>query len=405
MKIAIISDLHLGYKKNTEIERDAFEAFEEALKKSKDADMILIAGDIFDTRNPDTETFIKCMELLLPFRLKNTHVKLIKGINKDIDSLSEIHAHGTPIVAIHGTHERRSRNLLNPVQALEKAGFLIHLNCNGVVFEKDGERIAIQGLSAVPDQYAVAVIDEWNPKPVKDCFNIFMCHQSIEGYVYAQHTFPLEKLPKGFDIYIAGHIHNPQISTYENKPLIITGSSIETQIKSGEIGKKVFWMLNTKNNEIKEIEYESQRPVYILENLSQEQIEKEIEGIIEKQHKKRPIVKIITDKISPELRTKFEEKVILILQERGSSENLQRVALEEHRESVQEMGRRILEENLKNMGLDVKIFESVFELSLEKKDKDIVELLKEVCKHKKPRISENKKGFETKHWKDILKSG
>ncbi|NIQ17993.1 MAG: hypothetical protein GTN43_04250, partial [Candidatus Aenigmarchaeota archaeon] len=86
--------------------------------------------------------------MIKPLLVKND-VKLVKGIEKDISKISEIALMGIPIVAIHGTHERRTKGLLNPVEALEKAGFLIYLHCNGVIFKKGSERVAVHGMSGV----------------------------------------------------------------------------------------------------------------------------------------------------------------------------------------------------------------------------------------------------------------
>ncbi len=48
MKIAVLSDVHLGYGKGTNRGEDSFRAFSEVIKKSMDADLILMAGDLFD---------------------------------------------------------------------------------------------------------------------------------------------------------------------------------------------------------------------------------------------------------------------------------------------------------------------------------------------------------------------
>ena len=51
--------------------------------------------------------------------------------------------------------------------------------------------------------------------------------------------------------------------------------------------------------------------------------------------------------------------------------------LEEHRLSVQELGRKLLIENLKEMKLDPKLFENVFELLSEDKIDKALKLLRE----------------------------
>jgi DNA repair exonuclease SbcCD nuclease subunit len=64
MKIAVLSDFHFGYGWNTRLEEDSFENAQEAISKCLDSDLILIAGDIFDSRLPRTETWAKALKVL-----------------------------------------------------------------------------------------------------------------------------------------------------------------------------------------------------------------------------------------------------------------------------------------------------------------------------------------------------
>jgi DNA repair exonuclease SbcCD nuclease subunit len=193
MKLAIISDLHFGFGAGTEREEDAFSAASEAFGKAKDADLIILGGDIFDSRDPDADMLSRAMEILQqPLLEKSSGARLVGFVGgKAGGTVSKMSLLGIPVVSIHGTHERRARGLVNPVQALEKAGFTIHLHCNGVIFEKSGERVCIQGLSGVPDQYAESVLKEWDPAPMAGCYNVFVLHQSITEFLYAEHTLDM----------------------------------------------------------------------------------------------------------------------------------------------------------------------------------------------------------------------
>ncbi len=407
MLISIISDLHLGCGKGTETEEDSFEALAEAIEKSKDADLILIAGDIFDSRVPDTETIVRCMELLLEPHMKEDIVKLVDGINgKKVEDISPSSYTGIPVVSIHGTHERRAKELLNPVQALEKAGFIIYLHCNGIVFEKNGERVCVHGMSTVPDQYAADVLEQWSPKPAENCFNIFLFHQSIEGLVQAEHLLPMKKLPKGFDLYVLGHIHEPALQNYNGKPVIVTGSAIHTQIRKESAKPLGFWKFDTKNPKPEFVPYETQRKVYIFENLPQEKLEEEMDNLLKTKHAKKPIVKIVSDKLSPDFGIKYENKVLLHLQKGAGREEVKGIVLEEHKLSVQEMGRKLLDENLKKAGIDAGVFESVFELLLEKKEKEALDAVKKSAHPQSPerKPAEPKKAEAKKQeWRSILR--
>lgn len=400
MRIAILSDFHFGFRAGSERAEDPYDAFKEAIDKSLECDLILICGDIFDTRNPDAETLTKAMELMIPPLLTQNDIKLIQGIGKDISNVSEIALMGIPIIAIHGTHERRTKGLLNPVEALEKAGFLVYLHCNGVIFEKEGERVAVQGMSGVPDQYAEGALSNWNPAPEHGCFNIFLLHQSITEFLYAEHTLDLNKLPKGFDLYVNGHIHEAKESEYDGKPFLLSGSLIPTQLKEESEKPKGFWIVETsvrdlagetpkakkvfdKNGvRIYWLPLENQRMVYFksFENPSIENIEKEVDALLAKKHDKKPIIRIdlkgrFSETLANEIEMKFGSKAILSLKRAAEKDEFPRKSLEEHKLSVDEMGRKILFENLKKAGLNPKLFENLFELLVEGKTDETIDLL------------------------------
>jgi DNA repair exonuclease SbcCD nuclease subunit len=64
MKILHISDAHLGRAQYhlPEREEDYFKAFEEALRLGKSADVVLVTGDLFDTRRPSNKTLLRFVE-------------------------------------------------------------------------------------------------------------------------------------------------------------------------------------------------------------------------------------------------------------------------------------------------------------------------------------------------------
>jgi DNA repair exonuclease SbcCD nuclease subunit len=400
MRIAILSDFHFGFGAGSERAEDCYDAFREAVEKALGCDLMIFAGDMFDTRNPDAETLARAMELMVPALLRQNDIRLLQGIGKDASKVSEIAVMGIPIVAIHGTHERRTKGFLNPVEALEKAGFLVYLHCNGVIFEKEGERVAIQGMSGVPDQYADGVLSNWNPAPEHGCFNIFVLHQSITEFLYAEHTLDLNKLPKGFDLYVNGHIHEAKESEYDGKPFILTGSLIPTQIKEGSEAPKGFYIAETsvrdlagetpdakkvfdkKGVRIYWLPLERQRKVYArtFENPTMEGIEKEIDAVLAKEHEKNPIVRIdlkgkFSETLAKEIEVKFGSRAILSLKKAAEKGELPRRTLEEHKLSVEETGRKIMLENLKKAGLNQKLFENLFELLVEGKTDETIDLL------------------------------
>lgn len=394
MKISIISDLHFGYAWNTRLEEDSFENAKEAIQKSLDSDLVLIAGDIFDSRTPNTATWAKSLEILSePLLEKNKGIKLSNLIDKNLLKIAERSLKGIPLVTISGTHERRGDYQINIIEALEQTGFAINLHQNGIIFEKNGiifekngQKIAIQGLSGVAERNALNILQEWNPKPVDGCYNILMIHQSIEPFVYSPLEPPslnLNNLPKGFDLIIDGHIHTNHLEKIGKTKFIIPGSTIVTQLKKEEAEKsKGFYKLKLPENKLNFIELENMRKFFFKEiNLDDkktvhENIEDELNKILNQKFKKTPLIKLkiigkhsdIINKEIKELEKKYQDKSILkIVTQLESEEIKQKLDLlkkmREEKLSLEEMGIQILRKNLDNLKFN-KLFdaENIFKL-------------------------------------------
>ncbi|MEA1904993.1 MAG: hypothetical protein U9M97_03835, partial [Candidatus Hadarchaeota archaeon] len=212
------------------------------------AQLILVPGDIFELRIPRQEMWAKAMRILsLPLARGGGRLKLADTIDKNPDDISPVALQGVPIVALHGNHERRSTGLVNPVQALEAAGLLMHLHHNTLVFETPAGKVAIHGMSNVPERHARDVLNTWNPRPVEDALNILMLHQSLGQYVFSDEEHPtidIADLPPGFNLYICGHMHYHEEDEVHGRPLLFPGSTVRTQLLPIEAERaKGFYML------------------------------------------------------------------------------------------------------------------------------------------------------------------
>lgn len=388
MRIAVISDSHLGYGSG-ERERDAMDNFREALEKALDHDIIIMPGDIFDTKVPTPEVLSEAMELFnMPKAMEGA--SFVEGFSKDMENVPHLTKTGLPVVSIHGTHERRTKGLVNPLQALEKAGFMVHLHCNGVVLEKGGDKVCIQGLSGVPDQYAETVLKEWGPSPREGCFNIFMLHQSIAGHVNSPNVLEPASLPNGFDLYICGHMHEDKVAEVRGRPFLIPGSLIQTQLTKESPIRRGFYSIIIEGGMLKgmkKVELEGQRPVYYRElEADREAVEKEVAGILSQPHPKKPVIRLkmkgdMESGTMRELEARFSDKAILSFRKESSAADAPAaVGLEEQKLSVQELGRKLLQENLVRSGLDPRTYESVFEALLDNRAQEALELLRKPSK-------------------------
>ena len=377
MKIAVISDTHLGFDYSGERSDDSFIAAEEAIDKAiaEKVDLIILPGDLFDSRVPKPDVFVRAMRIFSkPLVFGHSNVRLVEN-DKYVSKLSLI---GIPMIAIHGTHERRATDLMNPIEALEHAGIMIHLHLNHVVFEKHGERIAIHGMSGVPERYAGPILKDWNPKPVKDAVNILMLHQSIDPFIYSPNeppTIKLEDLPDGFDLYIDGHIHERKIHEFDlaghKRKLLICGSTIQTQLKKES--RKGFNIISVENGKIgiKFIELENQRDVYIFDINNEKELKQTEEFLRNLPAKKlKPVVRIKLNKDIDDtgLKTIQADAIVSITKNVKEEMKIKKINVV----PIEELGIKILEERagplaevLFDMLLEGKIDES-FSMLFEK---------------------------------------
>ncbi|MFH2101128.1 MAG: DNA repair exonuclease [Candidatus Micrarchaeota archaeon] len=219
MQIAIIADTHLGYPR---FEEDAFKQAESAFADAaKRADLILFAGDLFDMKIPKLESLGRAISI---FR-----------------SL------GKPVFAIHGNHERRTKDMINPVQLIAGTGAINYLHTSSEVFEKDGEKVQVFGLGSVPEEYATAALRNAveKYKPEEGAFKVLVIHQTIKELI--PHSSDelslsyLESLP--FDLIVNGHIHKTIRKLGDR--ILIPGSTVITQLKKDETAPKGYFLYDT----------------------------------------------------------------------------------------------------------------------------------------------------------------
>lgn len=398
-KIAIISDTHFGFAAGTWREEDCYDGAEEAFSKAKGADIILLPGDIFDSRVPRPEVWGRAMRLL-----EKPHLQEDKGVRLESlsgkEAVSPTALKGTPIIAIHGTHDRRGKHLLNPVQGLE-AGFLVHLHLSSIVLEVKGENVAIHGMGGVPESYAKDVLLDWDPRPVKGAYNIFVLHQSIDPFIYSPLEPPslkLEDMPEGFDLYVCGHVHYPIKTQVHGKPFLIPGSTVTTQANKAEsLNPKGFYIVDTRGP-IDFVTIDARKVFYEELEFSGEgreearrMLQEALEKIASQKLEKKPIVRIrlggslagglgARDIDAKEIISRYEGLMVSL----GERLQEQRAPMVRTLESVEEAGMRMLKEEAAKRGL-VAGAEDVFRALLEGDEKEVESLLRRL---RKPAASE-----------------
>lgn len=372
MKIAVFSDLHLGAAYNSELEEDSFANADEAMQKALDADIILIGGDIFDSRSPRTSVWARAIQIFTKPLTKKSGVNLVSS-TKELKPVHKRTLDAIPVLALHGNHDRRSKNEINAVEAFDGAGLLIHLHKQAMVFEKDGVKVAIHAMSSVPERFAKTELNEWNPQPIEGAYNILVLHQSIDPYVYSPLEPPSltrENLPTGFDLILDGHLHTHFTDSANGTPLIILGSTVITQFEKSEaeIEKGIFF-IDCNKRKIDFVPLQNNRKFFyeqveVNSNTKlRDSVEQKISDIIHVMNlQKPPVIKIRvsgkeTEVIEQDLRyleNKYDNKVILIfvkdLESPEMTEKLEFMKnLREQKLSIEEIGINILQKNLEEL--------------------------------------------------------
>lgn len=371
MKIAILSDFHIGYERFVE---DAYRQAEQALQKAASmADAMIIPGDIFDMRNPKPEVLAQGINLFRNLSKMGWTSRAVeyKGPKKIYASV--------PVVAIPGTHERKAINVEDPVELLNLAGLLVNVSDGRVILEKEGERVAIFALGGVSEERVRETLSQLDLIPMAGLVNVFMFHQSIyELLPFSDDFIKFEELPKGFDLYVCGHIHNRFETKVHGKPFLIPGSTVLTQLKDMEQEAKGFFIFDTKTKQYEFISIDSRS--FFVEKFDatgkepselQSGVGEKIQKIIDAS-KEKPIIRIVINGVLKDgyrtadidlLETvkKYQEVAIIEISKNNLEDKETRTQIEELRSgkfenmSIKDYGLGIFIEKLRASNYDLKV--------------------------------------------------
>ncbi len=390
MKIAVMSDLHLGYNE------DALVQAAGALEKARGlTDFAIAAGDLFDSRVPRQEVVHDAMKLFKDHqrRTRTDSLKMMvveDGAEKPFES--------TPLIAIYGTHERRTRGLVNAVQVLDSAGLVANVHAKTIIVEKAGERVAVQGMGGVPEEQAGEHLRLLDPKPVPGAFNVFVFHQSLKEIISVSEGMSASDLPDGFDLYVDGHIHWAQELRFREKRILLPGSTVVTQMKRSETEPKGFYVFDTATGDASFVKIDS-RPFFfseiVFENASPSKIEEEarkkLAEMVIRARGRTPLVKLklrgtLEKGIQAQnidlsnVEKEFGERMVLSIDKEFASEELREKIellrrLREEKKGVREMGLAVLEKKLSEAGVKMPS-EELFELLSEARGNESDERIK-----------------------------
>ena len=390
LKIAILSDTHLGFAWGEERQEDSFNNLEQAflLAAKQEPDLVLLAGDIFHDRIPRQEILGRAIELFSKFSKKLKSKPFCVRAVKDRQAF-DVKNNVPPIIAIWGTHERRHAGTTNPLQILEKAGLITLLHAESILLEINSDRIGLHGLSGVPEQIAKDALHAWEPEPFENAANILMLHQNFKEIMPpVEHAIEFSDLPEGFDLIVLGHVHNTQIKKHPlNKtPILVVGSTVSTQLQKIESEvKKGFYIaeVGRRSVELKFVQIDT-RPFFYesidATNLKPAEISIKIRELvrqyISKNFSQKPVIRVRVDGILPEnfsptdfdskaLAHEFFDKIILsvdksrLVSQQLAAQSKLLQELKASKLSIDQIGIEILSRSLKEK-CDLKKLEEIF---------------------------------------------
>lgn len=198
-RFAHLADVHLGAHREPNLQKLELQTFILAMKKCIEAgvDFVLVCGDLFHVGIPD-----------------------LGVVNSALRSMMEVQKHGIPIYAIYGSHDY-TPNGTSVIDILSTAGVLTNvyrptfandgLTLAVTVDEKTGAKIAGMSARKVGLESRYFEVLDRAALEAEQGFKIFAFHSGLTelkpGYLSSMETVDSRMLPRGFDYYAGGHIH------------------------------------------------------------------------------------------------------------------------------------------------------------------------------------------------------
>ncbi|MBC7120004.1 MAG: exonuclease SbcCD subunit D [Candidatus Methanosuratus sp.] len=254
MRFAHMADLHLGAVSDPKMKELEVATLERAFKicVEKEADFVIIAGDIFHTNVPDLSV-----------------VKAALGIfKKYVDT-------GRKIYVVYGSHDF-SPNSTSIIDILEAAGIFVRVGKPEVVDGKLRPEVVtdwrtgakITGISGRRTSLEKEAFDDLDRDFLKgiDGPKVFVFHTGIlemrkEGEKFD--GISQSMLPEGFDYYAGGHVHRIFVDPKQGRVVfpgpLFTGWGVDLEATiMGE--RRGFCMVNCQYGEKPEVEFVDLKP-------------------------------------------------------------------------------------------------------------------------------------------------
>lgn len=195
-----MADVHLGAHREPALRRLEAQVFNEAMDRcvAGGVDFVLISGDLFHVGIPDLEV-----------------------VNGAVRKMREVQRAGVPIYAIYGSHDYNPSST-SIIDIIETAGLLTNVSKWRVgadgrieleVLQDPSTGAKLCGISARRMGLESKRYELLDRRPLEELegFRVFAFHSGITEFkpkfLDETETVPVSYLPRGFDYYAGGHIH------------------------------------------------------------------------------------------------------------------------------------------------------------------------------------------------------
>ncbi|KAM3424058.1 Double-strand break repair protein [Cercospora zeina] len=298
IRILVATDNHVGYNERDPVRgNDSWQTFDEIMQlaKTRDVDMVLLAGDLFHENKPSRQAMYQVMRSLREncFGDKPCELQMLSDssehfagafnhVNYDDENINV----AIPVFSIHGNHDDPSgEGHLAALDILQAAGLLNYygrtpesdnIHVKPVLLQKGQTKLALYGMSNVRDERLFRTFRDEQVKfyqpsrQTGDWFNIMSVHQNHHAYTETSYL-PEKFLPNFMDLIIWGHEHECKIDPEKNPEMgfkvMQPGSSVATSLVKGEAVPKHVAIVSVTGQEyeIDTIRLKTVRPFIIKE--------------------------------------------------------------------------------------------------------------------------------------------
>ena len=233
MRIAHISDTHLGYRQYNldERENDFYDAFNEAIDKAIEerADVLIHSGDLFDSPTP-------------PIKALYVFKNALKKINGKMR-----------VYTVLGDHDMPKRRGMPPHKLFD-----IRVLGVGRLEWDEVDGVLIAGISNLRGRGVELLKEElkkFDAIAEKYKKSVLIAHQAIEKYLPFEGAYELKEddLPRNATYYAFGHLHSRLTARFGNGYLAYAGSTEiirKDEISSWSKKGKGFYLVDLDGDEV-----------------------------------------------------------------------------------------------------------------------------------------------------------